>query len=103
MRGPCADGYHVPTQKEWCDAIMAVSPEVTACDAVWYVEATANKFMNTLKLPLAGYRTSAAGALSVQGTNGLYWASSPSGARGHAIGIAPSNGIYPSNNPGRSD
>lgn len=97
MKGPCAAGYHVPTQKEWCDAIKAVSPDVTACDAAWHVEATANKFMNTLKLPLAGFRNSSTAAFGSQGAYGHYWASSPSGTAGHGVRLSSSSGMVPDN------
>lgn len=66
MKGPCQTGYHVPTAKEWCDAITAVSPDVTACDRTWHVETTANKFITTLKLPLAGDRDYSSAAYNGQ-------------------------------------
>jgi hypothetical protein len=57
MKGPCAAGYHVPTQKEWCEAIRSVSPDITVCDVNTYAEVNSNKLMNTLRLPPAGLRS----------------------------------------------
>jgi uncharacterized protein (TIGR02145 family) len=82
MRGPCAAGYHVPTAKEWCDAIFAVSPTrsggaaMTCSSTSYQVEAAPNKFMTTLKLPLAGLRNHSPAEFGNQGLSGHYWASS---------------------------
>lgn len=102
MQGPCQAGYHVPTQKEWCDAIKAVSPDVTLCDAAWHVETTANKFMTTLRLPLAGLRVNSSAAYNFQGTYGYYWASSATGTYGYFVHLSSTLGVYPANNSGRA-
>lgn len=103
MQGPCATGYHVPTAKEWCDAIVAVSPTqnggaAMVCDANWHVEATANKFMTTFRLPLAGYRRGSSAAFYFQGTNGYYWAASTTGTDGYTVNLSTTNGVIPANN-----
>ncbi|MFB0964130.1 MAG: FISUMP domain-containing protein [Patescibacteria group bacterium] len=102
MQGPCQSGYHVPTQKEWCDAIKAVSPDVTLCDAAWHVETTANKFMTTLRLPLAGYRNTSAAAFNNQGTLGGYWAASTTGTNGRNVTLSTTNGVVPANHNTRA-
>lgn len=102
MQGPCGVGYHVPTVKEWCDAIIAVSPTqnggaAMVCDSAWHVEATANKFITTLKLPIAGLRSYSNATFSNQGVYGPYWASSTTGTYGHAISLSSSLGVLPAN------
>lgn len=84
MRGPCATGYHVPTQKEWCDALAAVSPTQSGgtalvCDYGQHDETVTNAFRNTLKFPLAGFRdpNNLSGTYYNQGTAGSYWTASP--------------------------
>lgn len=62
MRGPCAAGYHVPTQKEWCEALVLVSPtsnggNAMPCGGLWQEEAVRNAFRDALRLPLAGVRS----------------------------------------------
>ena len=107
MQGPCATGYHVPTLKEWCDALIAVSPTqnggaAMVCDANWHVEATANKFMTTLRLPLAGNRNYSPAAFSNQGTDGFYWAASTTGTNGYGVLLSTTYGVLPALNSGRA-
>lgn len=94
MRGPCAEGYHVPTQKEWCDAVIAVSPEDPTCIAKYYGGSNVNKFKDTLLLPLAGNRGSSNAAYSNQGLLGFYWASTLDGRYGLGVRVSPTLGVY---------
>ena len=61
MRGPCAAGYHVPTQKEWCEGLVLVSPTSSGgtpmpCGGIWHEEGVRNAFRDALRIPLAGVR-----------------------------------------------
>lgn len=73
MRGPCADGYHVPTGKEWCDAIASITGNAW-CDATAHDDTSV---VSTLKLPLSGYRDYSSAAYFNQGIFGHYRTSTP--------------------------
>ncbi len=75
MKGPCAAGYHVPTQAEWWSAVSTLNPALTNTSS-WQNDTSV---ATTLKLPLAGLRHYSSAAYLNQGTNGYYWASSPYG------------------------
>jgi uncharacterized protein (TIGR02145 family) len=75
MQGPCASGYHVPTQKEWCDAAQSINPSL-ACTNSWQNDTS---LRTTLKLPPAGYRNRADGVFIMQSAVGYYWSTSPAG------------------------
>ncbi len=66
-RGPCAPNYHVPTRHEWNAAYTTFG-------------SNRNTFVSTLKLPMAGSRSTSGGSLFSQGSNSYYWSSSPFGA-----------------------
>ncbi|MBC7498008.1 hypothetical protein H7170_00005 [Candidatus Gracilibacteria bacterium] len=72
MRGPCMSGYHVPTIKEWCDAIDSIN-NTSNCN----VNNTTSILVNNLKMPLSGYRDSSTTAISTQGMYEYYWTSTP--------------------------
>lgn len=97
MKGPCAAGYHVPTQAEWYAAVSALNPAVTNT-ATWQNDTA---LATTLKLPLAGYRYTSSAAYSNQGTNGFYWASSPTGTVGYFVALS-STQVVPANNSYRA-
>ncbi len=52
MRGPCADGYHVPTKLEWIKAIRTINPTL-AISPYWQNDTSV---VETLKLPFSGRR-----------------------------------------------
>lgn len=71
IQGPCADGYHVPTTKEWGDAAENMSRSSSVSK-------------NVLLLPMAGYRNSLHGDYVYhyyRGEDrvriGTYWSSTP--------------------------
>lgn len=66
------------------------------CDANWHTEATANKFRDTLKLPLAGYRDYSSASFTNQGARGGYWSSSTSGTSGYGV-VLSSTQVFPAN------
>ena len=90
MKGPCAAGYHVPTQAEWYAAVSALNPAVTNT-ATWQNDTA---LATTLKLPLAGYRNYLSAAYSLQRRGGYYWASSPTGIHGYSVSLS-STQVFP--------
>ncbi|EKE28139.1 MAG: hypothetical protein ACD_3C00089G0001, partial [uncultured bacterium (gcode 4)] len=84
MQWPCASWYHVPTQKEWCDAAMNLNWALT-CVSAWKNDTT---LASTLKLPLAGYRNYSNAGYSPQGFNGYYWSASPNGTFAYILNIS---------------
>ena len=68
-QGPCPAGYHVPTNNEWNTA-----------DTFGAWNNNTDTFNSSLKLPSAGYRNRVNGLLYNQGTVGVYWSSTVSGA-----------------------
>ena len=90
MQWPCADYYHVPTNKEWVALITAAS--VTNWDTAY----------SELKLPTAGYRYWSNGNMSSEGSDGSYWASSPTGIYGYRWSFDSTN-FNPSNMSARSN
>jgi uncharacterized protein (TIGR02145 family) len=93
MQGPCASGYHVPTQKEWCDAVASISSSLTCTHT--YQNNTSMR--TTLKLPLAGFRKYVDGSFDNQGGYGFYWAASL-GSSGYNLSMSSSQ-VQPVGNP----
>lgn len=72
------------------------------CDANWHLEATADKFMTTLKLPLAGTRHYSSAAFGYQGTYGYYWAASTAGTYGNLVLLSSTLGVFPADHTSRA-
>ncbi|GHW02233.1 hypothetical protein AGMMS50249_0190 [candidate division SR1 bacterium] len=87
-QGPCPSGYHVPSNSEWyglvCTWIKYRNPSASCpsqasnTNFVWAGSATLANFKSDLKLPYAGYRSFSTADLTIQGSRGYYWSSSPS-------------------------
>lgn len=71
MQWPCANGYHVPTLKEWCD-MSNVLQGLSWCNSIW----NGSIIINTLQIPYAGARSAWNWSLINQGSYGWYWVSS---------------------------
>ncbi|MDD3144658.1 MAG: prepilin-type N-terminal cleavage/methylation domain-containing protein [Candidatus Gracilibacteria bacterium] len=85
-QGPCASGYHVPSQQEWDGIITAGG---------WLDGAT---LQSSLKLPYAGNRNWDNGDFNDVGNNGHYWTSTPTDSDAFYVLFASS--FY---NTGRKD
>jgi uncharacterized protein (TIGR02145 family) len=101
MQWPCQTGYHVPTQKEWCDAMINISPITTTganmiCNSTWQDEITVNLIRITLKLPLSGFRYSSDGSFINQMIFGYYWTSSPNNTNAYNAKFSATQ-VYPLN------
>jgi uncharacterized protein (TIGR02145 family) len=75
MQWPCSSWYHVPTQKEWCDAAMNING-ILKCEAWWKNDTI---LASMLKLPLAGRRYNNNASYYFQWVYGYYWSVSPNG------------------------
>lgn len=54
MKGPCSEGYHVPTSQEWQSAINSITGHATGST---FTDATKfNLLITKLKLPMQGKR-----------------------------------------------
>lgn len=73
MQWPCAIGYHVPTMKEWCDAITTIDSSMTCSNTLQ----NNTSISSILKIPPVGGRDPSNWLLDLQGTSWLYWSSTP--------------------------
>jgi len=78
---PCPTGYRVPTEAE-------LNAERTS----WSTNTSAGAFASPLKLPTAGYRSRATGALVNVGSEGVFWSSSDSGTNARRLFFGSSAG-----------
>ena len=79
-QGPCASGYHVPSQGEWVWLVTA---------GWWWTNGT--NMMNALKLPMAGGRNWYDGTIGSQATIGAYWSSSSTATNAYVLSFQTSN------------
>ncbi|MDD3303065.1 MAG: prepilin-type N-terminal cleavage/methylation domain-containing protein [Candidatus Gracilibacteria bacterium] len=84
MQGPCANGYHIPTNAEW-------SGIANAGGWSW---GDGSRISNTLKLPMSGYSNWDDGTIYNQGTEGGCWSSSPNGNGANYLKF-DSGSLYP--------
>lgn len=83
MKGPCATGYHVPTQAEWWLTMKALHPALTNTET-WQ---SAVSVASVLKLPLPGERNLSSSLYVSQGSIGYYWTSTPNGGDSHIVPV----------------
>lgn len=98
MKGPCSEGYHVPTSVEWQSAVNSVTGYATGANVS--DAAKFNLFVSTLKLPMQGKRWYIYGTVNYSaGGNTEYLSSVAYGASSdYLYGMRfdpPSNSIYP--------
>ncbi|MDR0423252.1 MAG: fibrobacter succinogenes major paralogous domain-containing protein [Rickettsiales bacterium] len=102
-QGPCATGWHVPTNAEWLGLMRAVcyagifSGNGNCAASSWttnFTTADRDAIVNYLNLPLAGNRNRSSGALALQGSHARYWASTPNGTYAYYLSMLASN-LYP--------
>ncbi len=84
MQWPCKSWYHVPTQKEWCDAAMNINWALT-CASAWKNDTT---LASVLRLPLAGQRSESDAGYTSQGVYSYYWSSSINSNVAYYLGIS---------------
>jgi len=70
---PCAIWRHVPSMKDWCNAIKNINPSLTCDYNVWQDD---NSVASKLKLPLTWRRQGTDGVYNWQGWFWYYWTSS---------------------------
>ncbi len=86
VNNPCPAGYRLPTEAEWNAERLS-----------WSTSNAAGAFASPLKLPVAGFRYSNNGSLSLVGTNGLYWSSTVSSTISRRLAISSSDAGMGSN------
>ena len=69
MQWPCPIGYHVPTAKDWCDALDSIG-NTSGCA---YQNSTLAH--ETLRIPLSGYRNHSSGYYGGENDHANYWTS----------------------------
>ncbi|MDD2908086.1 MAG: prepilin-type N-terminal cleavage/methylation domain-containing protein [Candidatus Gracilibacteria bacterium] len=79
-QGPCASGYHVPSNTEWQGIVTTGG---------W--GSNGANMQIALKLPYAGYRNWDGGYFYNGGSFGGYWSSSPNGVNAYHFGFVSSS------------
>jgi hypothetical protein len=82
---PCPNGFRVPTESE-LEKERLLFPTQDADGA----------FASVLKLPVAGYRNGASGALESQNVGGYYWTSKVDGTNARALNFDSSSTLWES-------
>jgi uncharacterized protein (TIGR02145 family) len=84
-QGPCPAGYHVPTDAQWATADAFNGGAATNGGATVGWDNNTETYESALKLPSAGFRLRVNGLLYSQGTGGLNWSSTVSGANARIL------------------
>ena len=74
---PCPTGFRLPTVAEWNLEIEG-----------WSGKNDVGAFASSLKLPLAGSRSTSTGDIALAGTGGYYWTSTVDGTRSRVVVIS---------------
>ena len=84
---PCPIGYRVPTEAE-----------LNAERLLFPTNGSAGAYASELKFPVAGYRSSSAGAITLAGTYGRYWSSTVLGTSARRLTFTSSSADMNSSN-----
>ena len=67
MRGPCPEGFHVPSKDEWVALCWILT-------STFWLASNTTTMGTYLKMPSAGLRNRSSSGVAGQGSNGYYWA-----------------------------
>lgn len=70
MRGPCPEGFHIPS-KEWWEGVIQI------LTSTFGMEINGTTLGTYLKMPMAGSRSRFTSEVSGVGTSGDYWSCTP--------------------------
>lgn len=100
MRGPCPEGFHIPTNAEWSSLrTLLTNAQIIGSSSPWG-SSSYDVLKTALKLPKAGTRDNSSSYVYNPGTYGFYWSSTAYSA-GYAYylffnssSLNPQNGRY---------
>jgi len=84
----CPSGFRLPTQAEW--NAWTIAAGIKTCNGT-PTDCRQAAYNTSLKLPAAGARYRADGSLGNQGSDGLYWSSSPYSTYAYDLGFDASS------------
>jgi len=94
VQGVCMEGWHLPTDDEWCALEQEVDPSITCSSTGWRGTDGGTKLKqggsSGFEALLGGYRNTGSGSFNSLGTDAYFWSSSESGSNawGRGLGLS---------------
>lgn len=100
MRGPCPEGFHIPSRNEWQSLItLLTNAQIIGSSSPWW-SGSYDVLKTALKLPMAGLRSNSSSSVDNIGSYGYYWSSTAYSAGNayllcfNSSSLNPQNGRY---------